>query len=91
MGREIRQKFEERIVKNAFVFSVIDVHLEKIVYDLLSFRIFCHCFFCVRGSRNIGKCDICSKFFVEDSNIALKIDREFLLTKNGISTCLFLK
>ena len=45
LGREIRKKFEERIVRDTFVFSLIDIHLEKIVYDLLAFRIFCHCFF----------------------------------------------
>ena len=43
--REIRKNFEERIGRNTFVFSLIDIYLEIIVYDLLPFRIFCHCFF----------------------------------------------
>ena len=42
--REIRKNFEERIGRNTFVFSLIDIQLEIIVYDLLPFRIFCHCF-----------------------------------------------
>ena len=42
--REIRKNFEEKIGRNTFVFSLIDIHLEIIVYDLLPFRIFCHCF-----------------------------------------------
>ena len=33
LGREIRKKFEERIVRHTFVFSLIDIHLEKIAYD----------------------------------------------------------
>ena len=56
-------KFEGKIVKNAFVFSLTDVHLQKIFYDFLQFRIFCNCFYCVRGRRNVGKCDVCSRFF----------------------------
>ena len=35
--KEIRNKFEERIVRNIFVFSLIDNHVEKTVYDLLPF------------------------------------------------------
>ena len=81
---EIRKKFEERIVKSTFVFSLIDIHLGKIVYDLLLFRIFYHCFFCATGSESVRKCDVCSRFFVDDSVIASKINQEFLLSKNGI-------
>ena len=84
LGKEIRKKFEERIVRNIFVFSLIDNHVEKTVYDLLPFWIFCHCFFCVRGSKTAGKCDVCSRFFVDDSYISSKIDQEFLLSKNSI-------
>ena len=40
--------------------------------------------FCVRGSRNVGKWDVCSRFYIDDSDIASKIDQEFLLSKNGI-------
>ena len=80
----LEKKFEETIVKNTFVFSSIDIHLEKVVDNLLLFRIFCHCFFCVTGSKSFQKCDVCSIFFVDDSVIASKINQEFLLSKNGI-------
>ena len=84
MGREFRKKFEERIVGHTFVFSVIDIHLEKIVYDFLPFKIFCDSFFRVRGIRNTGKCDVCSRFLVDDSDISSKIDQGFLLSKNSL-------
>ena len=84
LGRELEKSFEEKIVRHTFVFSLIDVHLEKIVYDLLPIKIFCHCFFCMRGSKNVGKCDVCSRFFVDDSEIASKIDQRFLPTKNSL-------
>ena len=78
-GKEIRKKFEERIVRHTFVFSLIDVYLQKIVSDLLPFKIFCHCFFGMRGSKNVGKCDVCNRFFVDDSDITSKIDQEYSL------------
>ena len=56
-------KFEGKIVKNTFDFSLIDVHLQKIFYDFLQFRIFCNCSYCMRGRRNVWKCDVCSRFF----------------------------
>ena len=84
LGKEIRKRFEERIVRHSFIFLLIDVHLEKIVYDLLPFKIFCHCFFCVKGNRNIGKCHVCSRFFVDDSDTASKIDQGSLLSKNSL-------
>ena len=45
LGKEVRKMFEGRIVRNTFIFSLIFIHFEKIVYDLLPFRIVCHCFF----------------------------------------------
>ena len=38
----------------------------------------------MRGSRNVATCDVCSRFFVDYSDIASKIDQEFLLSKYGI-------
>ena len=38
----------------------------------------------MRGSRNVEKWDVCSRFYVDDSDIASKIDQEFLLSKNDI-------
>ena len=83
MGGELKKSFEEKIVRHTFDFSLIDVRLKKIVYDLLPFKIFCHCFFSMRGSKNVGKCDVCSRFFVDDPDIASKIDQRFLITKNS--------
>ena len=36
----------------------------------------------MRGSKNVGKCDV-GRFFVDDSDIASKIDQRFLLIKNN--------
>ena len=48
LGKNIREKFKEKIVKNYFVFRLVDVLLKKIVYGLLPFSIFLHLFFLSR-------------------------------------------
>ena len=80
----LEKSFEEKIVRYNFVFSLIDVHLEKIVYDLLPFKLFCYYVCRMKGSKNVGKCYVCSRFFVDDSDIALKIDQRFLFTENSL-------
>lgn len=66
------------------MFGVVDVLIEKIVYGKLPFKIFCHCFYCQRGSKKTGKCDDCTRLFIEDNDLASKIDLEFILVKNSI-------
>ena len=34
-------------------------------------------------SRNVGKRDVCSRFFVDNLDIASKTNQEFFLSKNG--------
>ena len=38
----------------------------------------------MKGSKNVGKCYVCSRFFVDNSDIALKIDQRFLFTENSL-------
>ena len=85
LGKEIREKFQEKIVKNTFVFGLIDVQLERMVYQMLPYKIFCHRFYCRRDSKSVGMCDICSMFFVDDNDVSKKIDHEFILTKNSLA------
>ena len=66
------------------MFGLVDVMLENIAYGLLPFKIFCHCFYCRRGSKIAGKCDVCTRFFIDDNDLGAKIDGESLFTKKGI-------
>ena len=85
MGKNICEKSKEKIVKNYFVFGLVDVLLKKIVYGLLPFNI-CHLFFfCQTGNNRAGKCDVCTRFFVDDNNLGARIDREFIITYRSIS------
>ena len=69
---------------NAFVFGLVDILLEEIVYDMIPFKIFCHYFYCWRGSKTAGKCGVCGRFFIDNNDIVKKIDREFVITKKSI-------
>ena len=84
LGNNIRKKFKEKIVKNYFVFGLVDVLLKKNVYGLLPFNSYCHLFFCQRDSKTAGKCDICTRFFIDDNDLGARIDRKFIVTKKSI-------
>ena len=49
LGKKIHEKFKDIIVKNFYVFGVVDLILKKMVSDLLPFSIYCLAFFCERG------------------------------------------
>ena len=83
-GKNIREKFKEKIIKNLFVFNLLDVLLKKIVYGLLPFKIYCPCFFSRRGSKTARKCDICNNFFIDDNDLGARIVRAFIVTKKRI-------
>ena len=55
LGKDIREKFNEKFVKRPYVFGLVDVMLEKIAYGLLPFKIFCHFFYCQRRNKTAGK------------------------------------
>lgn len=81
LSKDIRETFGEKIVNNLFVSSLVDIQIEKIIFEILPFKVHCHCFYCRRGSRLFGKCDIRSRFFVDDQDIAKKFDNKFVVTK----------
>ena len=41
-------------------------------------------FFCSRGDRSIDNCSICSRIFVDNSDVARKIDNSFAVTINSL-------
>ena len=84
LGKNICEKFKEKIVKNYFEFNLLDVSFKKIVFSLLPFKIYSHRFFGWRGSKTASKCDIFTKFFTDGNDLGTRIDREFILTKKSI-------
>ena len=46
LKKTIETKLKEKIIKNSFIFNVIDLKVQKIIYQLPLFRIFSHPFFC---------------------------------------------
>ena len=73
------KKFNEELSSD--IFSVINIKIQNISYELTPFKLFCYCFFCTRGSRSAERCLICSIIFVNKNDIAKTIDR---ITRNFI-------
>ena len=57
------------------------------IFEMLPFKVYYHCFYCRRGGRLFGKCDICSRFFVDDQDIAKNFDSKFIVTKKADNGC----
>ena len=68
---KLHKKFNEEL--SSAIFSIISVKMKKSSYELTPFRVFCHCFFCTRGSRSFDGCSICSRIFVNDNYVAKKL------------------
>ena len=79
LSKEIHEDFKSTIVKNKYVFSLLDQMLKKIIFDLQPFTVLCHVFYCLRGSKMIGRCQICTPFFIDEEDIGRNIDQNFTL------------
>ena len=84
LTNKIETKFNEKIIKNSFIFNMIDLKVQKIIYQLLLFRIFCHLFFCRRGSKTAGKCLVCTRMFVDNHDISVTFAEHFVLKGKNI-------
>ena len=78
-------KLKNKIIKNSFILNIIDLKVQKSIYQLLPFRIFCHLFFCWKGSKTAAKCLICTRIFVDNYYIGVMFEEYFVLKKKNIS------
>ena len=67
LNKEIFGTFKDSIKTNAFVFNLVIVKLMGLVYKLLLFRIYCHLFFCVCGSKTASWCQLLPDFLLTTS------------------------
>ena len=85
--KAIQDKFKEE--RSNEIFSIIYLRIKRISYELTPFRVFCYCFFflfffCSRGSRSIDTCSICRRIFVDNSDVARKINSSFVVTIDSL-------
>lgn len=66
------------------MFGVVDLMLKNAVFDLLSFKIYCHTFCYGRGWTTAAKCYRCIKIFIDDIDFFSKIDKAFTFTYDDI-------
>ena len=78
LSKKIQTKFKDKIIKNSFIFNIIDLKVQKFTYQLLPLRIFCHLFFCQKGSKTAGKCLICTRIFVDNHDISVMFEEHFV-------------
>ena len=91
LTKKTEMKFNEKIIKNSFTFNVIDLKVQKITYHLLPFRIFCHHFFCQRGSFTASKYLVCTRIFVDNHDVSIMFEEYFVLRRKKIEHLSILK
>ena len=80
----LKKELLKIITEYKFVFSVVKIRLNKIAYKLLPFKIFNHLFHCHRGSKSVGKCKYCTRFYVEESDHSYYIEKCFTIYKSAL-------
>ena len=85
LTKKIQTIFKDKIIKNSFIFNRSDLKVQKITYQLLPLRIFCHLLFCQKGSKTSGRCLICTRMFVDNHDIRVMFEEHFVLKKENIS------
>ena len=77
----LHRKFNEELTSD--VFFNYWCYDKKISHELTLFKVFYHGFLCTRESRYAERCLICSRIFVDNNDIAKKIDSTFVITRNS--------
>ena len=83
-GKIFMKSLKKQLWRIHMFFSIIDLTLKKVVFELIPFKIYCHTFFCQRGWTTANKCNICNRFFIDDSDLGTKFDRAFTITFDDI-------
>ena len=84
LNEEIWTKLNEKFKEDTVVFSLVKQKLKNLPNLLLPHRIYCHCFYCVRGNFLVGSCNICKRIFIDDIDNSKKLDKKFIITKNSV-------
>ena len=58
--------------------------LQNVPYELLPFSIHNHLFCYLWGSRTAGKCRLCTRYFIEDTDQASYLDFNFIVNKDDL-------
>ena len=59
--------------------------LSDIVHDLLPFRIYCDLFYCKRGFNIIGRCQYCTRFFVDSPRTSCDMEKNLTFHKSEMN------
>lgn len=69
MSKGVRLQFKKILIQ-PIEFKLINKRLNRLRFELMLYRVFCHLLFCVRGSQSTKRCQCCTRFFVNDHDLA---------------------
>ena len=88
-GKNIREKFKEKVIKNLFVFNLLEVLLKKIVYGLLPFKIYCLVFLAGEVAKQHVNVIFATIFLLTTMTLEQELSGHLLSLKNVLKNYLF--
>lgn len=86
MSKGVRLQFKKILIQ-PIEFKLINKRLNRLRFELMLYRVFCHLLFCVRGSQSTKRCQCCTRFFVNDHDLAWEMNKNLIF----VSILVFLK
>lgn len=82
MSKDFGLKFKKMRIQS-IAFKLVDRKLNRLEFELLPYRVFCHLFF-VRGYQSLKRYQCCTRFFIDDPEFGQEIiNKKFNLCLNS--------
>ena len=66
--------------------SILNIKRKRIRYELLPFKVHEHLFPCQRGIRDAGRCNFCTRFFLENCDETILIKMQHICSHTNVPT-----
>lgn len=84
LSKDIRETFRKKVINNFFVFSLVNIKIEKMISEMFSFKVYCHSFYCRRDSRLVGNVISATDFLLMIRILRKNLMVNLLLQKNPL-------
>lgn len=77
----LHEKFDKICLETTFLYINKKLR-DKVMFNILLLKIYCHLFCCCRGFNSVNKYFYCSRFCVNSENISHKLDKKFSFNRS---------
>ena len=77
----LHEKFDKICLETTFLYINKKLR-DKVMFNILLLKIYCHLLCCCRGFNSVNECFYCSRFCVNNENISHKLDKKFSFNRS---------